>query len=710
VYFEDAANSASRSALFEQDVQKADTTLNITTTATSLTVGTPITISAEINPVKPGAGSPSGQILVVLGNNSSCVIVLPSGSCQLTPVDTIGVTLIGSYGGDVNFNSSTSNTLTFAPPHKADTQIVLTAGSNPSPPAPFLQAIVYGPELVLGSEPEVVVIKDGTTDLCQVDSLGTGPLNGGYASCYSGVALTPGQHTLTATYSGDTNHNGSSSTLVLNVYDGRTSMSVSFSPNPARVGEPVTATFNVSASDPQFAPPSSPSGLVSLTIASPSAYCYAFLATTKSCTFTPSQVGTLNASISYTGDNYYRSATLGTSLDVLADTGGFFPLTPARLLDTRAGFATSDGQFAGGGSIGQDGRVDLLVASRAGVPAQGVVAAVLNVTVTNPSAAGYITAWSSGQPRPLTSNLNFSVGQTVANLAIVPLGADGKVSLFNAFGTTDLIVDVAGYFLAGTDANVFTPSRLLDTRAGQPTFDGQFEGSGALAAGWELDLAIDGRYGIPSTGVGAVILNVTAVNPTAPGYFTVWPDDVAQPLSSNLNFTPGQVVANLVISRIGNNGGVSIFNSLGTTDVVADVQGWFPLTSQFTAILPARLMDSRSGALTIDGQFAGTGALIPSSLTNLAVLGRAGVPSSGVSAVVLNVTATGPTAPGYLTVLPAGSALPNSSNLNFVAGQTVPNLVVTKVGSNGSVALYNGTLGTTGVVVDVMGWFADSPP
>src|SRR5207245_10419616 len=78
----------------------------------------------------------------------------------------------------------------------------------------------------------------------------------------------------------------------------------------------------------------------------------------------------------------------------------------------------------------------------------------------------------------------------------------------------------------------------------------------------------------------------------------------------------------------------------------------------------------------------------------------------GVSAVVLNGTATNPTAAGYLTIFPAGGILPLASNLNFVPGQTVPNRVVAKVGTNGQVSLFNFT-GNTDVVVDVGGWFTD---
>jgi hypothetical protein len=92
----------------------------------------------------------------------------------------------------------------------------------------------------------------------------------------------------------------------------------------------------------------------------------------------------------------------------------------------------------------------------------------------------------------------------------------------------------------------------------------------------------------------------------------------------------------------------------------------------------------------------------------LLVAGNGGVPAMNATvaptAVVLNVTVTNPTAPSYLTVWPDGAAQPLASDLNYVAGLTVPNLVVVKLGGNGSIDLFSAA-GTTDVVVDVVGWY-----
>ncbi|GAC1494216.1 MAG: hypothetical protein NVS2B15_15420 [Pseudarthrobacter sp.] len=87
------------------------------------------------------------------------------------------------------------------------------------------------------------------------------------------------------------------------------------------------------------------------------------------------------------------------------------------------------------------------VAGADGFPAP-VSAAAFNLTVTEPQSYGFLIAYASGSSLPNASNLNFTASQTVPNLAVVPVGPDGKVSIFNrSSGTSQLIADVAGYFL-----------------------------------------------------------------------------------------------------------------------------------------------------------------------------------------------------------------------------------------------------------------------
>ena len=239
--------------------------------------------------------------------------------------------------------------------------------------------------------------------------------------------------------------------------------------------------------------------------------------------------------------------------------------------------------------------------------------------------------------------------------------------------------------------------------ASAATVDGHYAGTGAINAGVTTTMTVVGRGNVPLTGVGSVALNVTVTEPTSSSFLTVWPTGAARPLASNLNFVAGQTVANSVLTKVGADGTISIFNNSGAVQVVIDVVGWFPDNQSYNGLTPARLADSRNSQ-TIDNRFSNTGPIGQQRTANIDVLNRGGVPASGVGAVALNVTATNPTLPSFLTVWPTGAARPTASTLNFTAGQTVPNMVIAKVGDNGQVSIYNNT-GSVDVVVDVLGWF-----
>jgi hypothetical protein len=205
---------------------------------------------------------------------------------------------------------------------------------------------------------------------------------------------------------------------------------------------------------------------------------------------------------------------------------------------------------------------------------------------------------------------------------------------------------------------------------------------------------------VPASGVAAVVLNVTATNATASSYLTVFPTGATRPTASNLNFVARQTVPNRVMVKVGTGGRITIYNFSGTTDVVADVGGWFTDAastaggSVFSSITPARLLDTRTG----------TGPVGANATVTVSV-GGAGIVPSTAKAVVLNVTVTNTTTPSYLTVWPDAVTRPTASDLNWVAGQTVPNLVVVKLGANGMVDVYN-LAGSTDVVIDVVGWYS----
>ena len=385
----------------------------------------------------------------------------------------------------------------------------------------------------------------------------------------------------------------------------------------------------------------------------------------------------------------------GATSTVRPPGGSYHAVAPYRIVDTRIGM--------GGSTLGPGSQIDVQVSGTggtAGVPA-GATAAVLNVTATDGTAASFLTVWPAGQSRPFASNLNFRSGETIPNLVVASLGSGGGASVYNLAGTVDVVIDVEGWFSApaappsaGRLVPV-VPYRIVDTRIGQ--------GGSTIGAAQQIDVQVAGTGGAGGVPVSAaaVVLNITVTNPTAASYLTVWPTGQPRPLASNLNFVPGQTIPNRAFVQLGSGGKVSIYNSVGTTDVVVDVNAWITDTTAaasgsglFTGVAPVRVLDTRLSPP----------ALGPGGQRTLTLGGAAGVPP-GATAVALNVTVTNPTTASYLTAWPSGASRPLASDLNFGPGDTIPNLVVVKLSAAGQVSFYNSS-GTTDVVVDLEGWYS----
>ena len=351
----------------------------------------------------------------------------------------------------------------------------------------------------------------------------------------------------------------------------------------------------------------------------------------------------------------------------------------------------------------------LKVTGRGGVPASDVSAVVLNVTVANPTFTGFITA-HPGTVVPNASNLNFTAGKVVANQVTVKVGSDGIVHLQNSVGgTTHLIADVAGYFVAGTATSpgsftALDPSRLLDTRNAPAV---------SIPANGSIDLKVTEVGGVAAD-AGAVALNVTVANPQADGFMTVYPKGEALPSASNLNFLVGQAIPNAVTVKVGTDGKITLKNSsAGSVDAIVDVNGFYKAgtatqSGMFVPLSPARILDSRSGTGMPKGDFnAGYARMFNNYETvALKVAGATpNIPSTNVSAVVMNMTIANATQAGFLTTFPQGTVRPQTSSVNFARWQVVPNLVTVKLGTTGAVNIYTMTAGQTNVVGDIAGYY-----
>ena len=121
--------------------------------------------------------------------------------------------------------------------------------------------------------------------------------------------------------------------------------------------------------------------------------------------------------------------------------GAFSAMSPFRVCDTR-----QSGPHCPAGKLGPNGEMAVTIAGVGGVPVAGVQAVTFNLTVTGPTASGFLTAWPDGTAKPVASSINFAAGQTVANMITVKVGTNGKVRVANALGQTHVIMDLAGYY------------------------------------------------------------------------------------------------------------------------------------------------------------------------------------------------------------------------------------------------------------------------
>jgi alpha-tubulin suppressor-like RCC1 family protein len=358
----------------------------------------------------------------------------------------------------------------------------------------------------------------------------------------------------------------------------------------------------------------------------------------------------------------------------------FTALTPARILDSRNGLGTPTHQLESGETVA------IQVSGVGGVPEQAT-SAVMNVTVTGATEGGYFTLYPCDAPRPNASNLNFVAGQTVPNLVSVRLSRLGQACLFTS-SPAFAIADVAGFYsLTGERFVPLTPSRVLDSRNGIGTTKHKIAGGEVVA------LQVSGRGGV-TTGVTAAVLNVTATNPSAGGYLSVYPCDQTRPDASNLNFTSGLTIANLVFARLDRLGRTCLFTT-APVDVIADTAGFFAAEGVLhTPLVPARILDTRSGIGIIKAKLDGGQTAV------VQVSGFGGV-GPGSAAAVLNVTVANPETGGYLTIYPCNASRPEASSLNFDTGVTVPNLAVASLDPSGKTCVYS--TARTDLLVDVSG-------
>jgi hypothetical protein len=413
----------------------------------------------------------------------------------------------------------------------------------------------------------------------------------------------------------------------------------------------------------------------------PSATC------TVSVTMTPAAPGTRPGSLEITSTG---GPALMIGLTGFGEPGLSMLPNPVRLLETRA----SEGQTGYFGPKPAAGQIiELKVAGAPGGAPADASAVVMTVTATNTDGSGFVTVWPCGQPKPKASNLNFTAGQTVANLVVSKVGVNGRVCLFG-LASTDLVADLAGYVGQGSLMKTLdNPERLLETRVAE----GQIGYSGGKpVAGDVIRLQVTGKANITS-GTESVALNITGTEAPSAGFITVWPCDQPRPNASNLNLDAGSTAPNLVIAKLAGDGSVCLFTQSGA-HLIADATAYLVPGAPLVATQPARILETRAseGLVGYSGGKPAAGATV-----TLRVADRAGVPA-GVQAVMFNLTGIEADNAGFVTVWPCTEPQPKTSNLNLATGGTRPTLVLARVDSNGDVCIF--TSGGAHLAADVLGY------
>ena len=403
------------------------------------------------------------------------------------------------------------------------------------------------------------------------------------------------------------------------------------------------------------------------------------------------------------------------SVSLTGPSGGglqFYPLAhPVRLLETRAGFT---GCFAPGAPIaGGASRTQIARGTCEGLTIPPNAAAITgNITTVN-SGGGYLTLYPGDAAQPLVANSNYGPNEVVNNVFTVGLGAaDGAFKIY-VQNTTDVVVEVTGYYAPPGSGLYFhplpKPIRLLETRAG---FTGCFSPGAPIPGGADTPqqarLTCNGVT-IPAA-AQAIVGNATTIAPAALGYLTLFPADATRPLVASSNFGANQIVNGPFTVGLSPAGEFKIFSST-TTGLAVDVLGYYSAEASdangagllFNPLAkPVRLLETRAGFtgcsapgspipgnadFTQQARGQCNGETIPSAA--LAIVGNA---------TVLNSSG------GFLTLWPSNAVRPLVATSNFNAGQVFNRHFTVGLGLDGAFNVYSSS--TADLIVDVTGFFA----
>ncbi len=395
------------------------------------------------------------------------------------------------------------------------------------------------------------------------------------------------------------------------------------------------------------------------------------------------------------------SATAGY---LYVNAGGYFPIVPTRVCDTRAN--ASDPSTYAGETLMPNSSLSVSVAGGLNslVPSDASAVAA-NITAVGPTSNGYLTVFPTGMSQPNASVLNFLTGESaVATLVEIPVGANGSISIFNSSGNTDILVDIEGYYdsSAGNMFNPVSPFRIADTRTySSNTYQ---DSNKVLGPNSTVNISFAGISGFSSA--TAVVINLTATDTSGVGgYLIAKPTGPSSPTASTLNYSASMTVANRAIVELGTSQSITVTNFNANCDAIVDVSGYFSSSGYaFHPVPPVRIVDTRSGSSSnyqLVGHYAYPGNIFSVQVSNY---NQDSVPLNAVEVVATATVTDTNSNGGYIVFYPQGVSIPSSSDVNWSVFETVANLIVTGLSSTGTLNFVTENSGAD-VIVDVSGWY-----
>ncbi len=384
----------------------------------------------------------------------------------------------------------------------------------------------------------------------------------------------------------------------------------------------------------------------------------------------------------------------------------FVPMTPCRLMETRAAynFEGRTGAFGPPALVrGETRNLNLLLSTNCFVPANAK-AVVLNVTVIPHGPLESLTVYEAGIAQPNVTTIRSPDGQIVANSIIVAPAAGFPSGLaVRATDPTDVVIDISGYFMRTTAAPGLTyypvtPCRAVETRAAYRAA-GPF-GAPSMAARETRRFRLPAAPNCSLPAAGAYSVTITAVPPGPLAYLTAWADGSTQPNISSINSFSGRVLANSLIVPAGEDGTIDVY-AYDATDFIVDVTGYFAKDDGATGLFYYPIPQCRAyDTIASNAPFGDDHerAIPIPSLPGCANI----VPAA--KAYTLNISVLPNNSPmPFLTAWPTGKPRPDASMLNAFQGQTVTNSAIIPAGTGGSINVY--TYRRTDLMIELTGYF-----